>query len=114
MHGDFTIDGIPFQWDDGIFSITLGNRNSEGYRTAFFHPMASTSEFGVSTKVLQNEQNAGRDNHGNDFQVTDFRMLLSPFFFLSIFDSKPNKIQFVHQIFTVSWSERAKYTVNNA
>lgn len=72
LQGDFSIDGIPFQWDDGIFSITLGNRNSEGYRTAFFHPMASTSEFGVSTKVLQDEQNAGRQNHGTDFQVRFF------------------------------------------
>lgn len=40
LMGDFTIDGIPYQWDDGIFSITLDNRNSDGYRTAYFHPMA--------------------------------------------------------------------------
>lgn len=89
LNGDFNVAGLQFQWDDGIFSITLGNRNSDGYRTAYFHPMArfvdiifsrsdsiskssiskfSLSEFAVSTRVLQNEQNAARSNHGSDFQ----------------------------------------------
>lgn len=29
----------------------------------------SVTEFSVSTRVLQNEQMAGRSNHGNDFKV---------------------------------------------
>lgn len=69
LHGDFNVAGIQYQWDDGIFSITLGNRNPDGYRVAYFHPMASTSEFAVSTKVLQNRENADRSYHGTDFQV---------------------------------------------
>lgn len=36
----------------------------------FFQLIHSTSEFAVSTKILRNEQNAGRSNHGNDFQVS--------------------------------------------
>lgn len=60
--------GLIYQWNDGIFSITLGNRNSDGYRTAYFHPMASISEFAVSTRVLQSQQAAARSNHGNDFR----------------------------------------------
>lgn len=67
MWGDFNIAGQKFQWNDGIFSITLGNRNPDGYRTAYFHPMCSVSEFSVSTKVLRNETNSQRSNHGNDF-----------------------------------------------
>lgn len=40
LRGDLNVAGLQFQWDDGIFSITLGNRNPDGYRTAYFHPMA--------------------------------------------------------------------------
>lgn len=38
-HGDFDVAGVQFQWDDGVFSITLGNRQPDGYRTVYFHPM---------------------------------------------------------------------------
>lgn len=40
IHGDFDVGGVQYQWDDGIFSITLGNREFDGYRTVYFHPMA--------------------------------------------------------------------------
>lgn len=40
LHGDFDVAGVQFQWDDGIFSITLGNKQPDGYRTVYFHPMA--------------------------------------------------------------------------
>lgn len=39
MYGDFNVGGQLFQWNDGIFSITLGKRNMDGFRTAYFHPM---------------------------------------------------------------------------
>ncbi|XP_055851594.1 L-dopachrome tautomerase yellow-f2-like [Episyrphus balteatus] len=73
IQGDLSIGGQDFSWNDGIFSITLGNKNMNGYRTAFFHPMASTNEFAVSTKVLQNERNAGRSSHGQDFELLGTR-----------------------------------------
>ncbi|GAB0088345.1 L-dopachrome tautomerase yellow-f2 [Sergentomyia squamirostris] len=68
-HGDLTIAGHQFQWDDGIFSIALGRRNSQGYRTAYFHPMISLEEFAVSTAVLRNESLARREYHGDDFRL---------------------------------------------
>jgi hypothetical protein len=43
LHGDLSgkAESIKFMWDDGIFSITLGERfGNFGYRTAFFHPMS--------------------------------------------------------------------------
>lgn len=40
LNGDFNVVDLQYQWDDGIFSITLGNRQPDGYRTAYFHPMA--------------------------------------------------------------------------
>lgn len=94
LYGEFDVAGIQYEWDDGIFSITLGRRQPDGYRLAYFHAMVrfvvpphsistnrtqvtiiprnlfnfhpfSTSEFAVSTKVLQNEQSTSR----TDFQV---------------------------------------------
>lgn len=40
LHGDFNVGNVTFQWNDGIFSITLGNKNYNGDRTVYFHPMA--------------------------------------------------------------------------
>lgn len=37
--------GIKYQWDDGIFSITLGNRQPDGYRIVYFHAMARWAQF---------------------------------------------------------------------
>ncbi|XP_018803087.1 PREDICTED: L-dopachrome tautomerase yellow-f2-like [Bactrocera latifrons] len=66
--GELHIGGQTFRWDDGIFSITLGPYAEDGYRTVYFHPMASNSEFVVDSSVLQNEANAARSDHGNDFR----------------------------------------------
>lgn len=68
LEGDFDVAGVQFQWNDGIFSITLGRKNPDGFKTAYFHPMVSTSTFAVSTRVLKNETAAGRSNHGRDFR----------------------------------------------
>lgn len=73
LHGDFDVGGVQYQWDDGIFSVTLGPRNPRGFRTAYFHPMAGITEFTVSTEVLRNETNAQRSYHGQDFKLLGLR-----------------------------------------
>lgn len=70
LRGDFDVAGIQYQWNDGIFSIALSNRNADGFKTAYFHAMASISEFMVSTEVLKNQSLAIRSNHGRDFKVS--------------------------------------------
>ncbi|CAH1156186.1 unnamed protein product [Phaedon cochleariae] len=55
LKGDLTVGGVNFQWTDGIFGLALGPINQNGYRTAYFHALASTEEFSVSTEVLRNE-----------------------------------------------------------
>lgn len=40
IRGDFDVAGVQYQWNDGIFSLTLGNRMPDGFRTAYFHSMA--------------------------------------------------------------------------
>ena len=69
VHGDFNVGGVQFQWDDGIFSVTLGPRDARGFRTAYFHPMVGLHEFTVSTEVLRNETCAQRAYHGQDFRL---------------------------------------------
>lgn len=71
LRGDFDVAGVQYQWNDGIFSITLSERNADGFKTAYFHAMASTSEFEVSTAVLKNQSNAARTYHGRDFEVRE-------------------------------------------
>lgn len=74
LEGDFVIQGIPFAWDDGIFSIALSNPDpTTKYRTAYFHALSSNSEFIVSTRVLRNETAASRGYHGNDFKLLGYR-----------------------------------------
>lgn len=69
IRGNFDVGGAKYQWNDGIFSITLSERNADGFKTAYFHSMASTSEFEVSTQILKNQSLSSRSFHGSDFQV---------------------------------------------
>jgi len=55
LNGDFNIGGVNFQWTDGVFGLALGRVQENGYRTLYFHPLASTHEFSVSTEVLRNQ-----------------------------------------------------------
>lgn len=40
LEGDFNVAGLRYQWNDGVFSITLSDKNADGFKTAYFHPMA--------------------------------------------------------------------------
>ncbi|XP_037709186.1 L-dopachrome tautomerase yellow-f [Drosophila subpulchrella] len=73
LSDDLNIGGQTFRWDDGIFSTTLGPYQPDGSRDVYFHPMASTNEFVVSNRVLQQESNAARSDHGNDFRILGSR-----------------------------------------
>lgn len=64
---NFFVAGQRFQWDDGIFSITLGKRNTT-WRPVYYHPMVSTSEFTTSTATLQNETLANAGGYESHFQ----------------------------------------------
>ncbi|XP_077289908.1 protein yellow-like [Arctopsyche grandis] len=55
LSGDFNVTGINFQWEDALFGLGLSAPGSDGFSTLYFHPLASTNEFSVSTKILRNE-----------------------------------------------------------
>lgn len=69
LYGNFNVGGFQFSRRDGLFSIALSHRLSNGYKIAFFHAMVSNAEFVVSTEILRNETLATRTYHGMDFKV---------------------------------------------
>lgn len=65
----FNVAGQRFNWDDGIFSITVGNRDPlTRSKPVYYHPMVSTSEFITFTEALQNEALANAGSYENLFQ----------------------------------------------
>lgn len=63
----FSVKGANFQWDDGIFGLSLTPVQEDGCRTLYFHAMSGITEFSVSTKVLKNEA-ASQPTKFEDFQ----------------------------------------------
>ncbi|XP_055588228.1 L-dopachrome tautomerase yellow-f2 [Uranotaenia lowii] len=53
--GRFHIAGLPFVWNDGIFSLAVGSADKHtGDRPVYLHAMASVSEIVVPNSVLKN------------------------------------------------------------
>uniref|UniRef100_A0A1Y9HAK8 Yellow protein n=1 Tax=Anopheles farauti TaxID=69004 RepID=A0A1Y9HAK8_9DIPT len=58
------VAGQQFEWDDGVFSIAIGE-NVTGLQSklVYYHPMVSTSEFGTFANVLQSKLIARSGNY---------------------------------------------------
>lgn len=70
--GDYNIGGLNFQWSaEGIFGITTSPIGADGYRTLYFSPLTSHTQFAVSTRILRNESKV--DDSYHDFQVVGVR-----------------------------------------
>ncbi|XP_030753269.1 protein yellow [Sitophilus oryzae] len=69
LNGDFNVGGVNFQWTDGVFGLALGPQDSTGFRTVYFHPLASLNEFSVSTSVLKNKTLADDPHIYNLFKL---------------------------------------------
>lgn len=74
LAGDFNVGGINFQWDtEGIFGMALSPLQTDGFKTMFFHSLASNMEFSVSTAVLRNKEK--KDENYHDFVALPSRGL---------------------------------------
>ncbi|XP_050499256.1 protein yellow [Diabrotica virgifera virgifera] len=74
LKGNLNVGGVNFQWTDGVFSIALGPINeTTGYRTAYFHALASCNEFSVSTEVLKNELLASDPSSFDMYKLEGFK-----------------------------------------
>ncbi|KAG5889904.1 hypothetical protein JTB14_008050 [Gonioctena quinquepunctata] len=114
LKGDLTIGGVSAQSPFGIISIALGSLVRNKFRTAYFHSLASTNEFSVSTEVLRNRSQATdprsyvlfklEGNKGNRAQTS-----------ASVFDERTN-VLFLGQIQEDSlscWNPRHKLEPKN-
>lgn len=70
--GDFNIAGLNFQWGaEGVFGITTSPMGPDGYRTLYFSPLSSHTEFSVSTRILRDETKV--KGSYKDFKVVGVR-----------------------------------------
>lgn len=73
LAGNYSISGINFQWDDGLFGLALSKSMPDGFATLYFHPFSSTMEFSVSTKILRNETLATSNDIYKEFKILGSR-----------------------------------------
>uniref|UniRef100_A0A1I8Q229 Protein yellow n=1 Tax=Stomoxys calcitrans TaxID=35570 RepID=A0A1I8Q229_STOCA len=73
MSGNFSIGGHSFQWDDGLYGLSLSKSDAEGFSTLYFHPLTSTMEFSVNTKILRNKTLATEGQIYREFKVLGSR-----------------------------------------
>lgn len=73
LAGNFSIGGINFQWDDGLFGLALSKAQPDGYATLYFHPLSSTMEFSVSTMILRNKTLATSGQIYKEFKILGSR-----------------------------------------
>ncbi|XP_063530388.1 protein yellow [Cydia strobilella] len=70
--GDFNIAGLNFQWGtEGIFGISASAVGPDGFRTLYFSPLSSNTEFAVSTRILRDESKVSGSYR--DFKVVGNR-----------------------------------------
>lgn len=73
LHGDFNVGGVNFQWTDGVFGMAVGPMNPDHTKDIYFHALASTKEFKVSNRVLQNETHVTSPAAYYDFHLVGDR-----------------------------------------
>lgn len=91
LMGDFNVGGVRFQWTDGIFALAVGNKKPDQSKDVYFHALASTKEFVVSNRVLQNESYANSPEAYNDYMLAGDRGHSSQST-AEVFDGKTNVI----------------------
>ncbi|XP_023170173.2 protein yellow [Drosophila hydei] len=69
LQGDFNVAGVNFQWTDGVFGMAVGPLNPDHTKDIYFHALASTKEFKVSNRVLQNESYVNGGDSYYDFKL---------------------------------------------
>ena len=73
LAGNYSVAGITFQWEDGLFGLSLSKKQADGYATLYFHPFSSTNEFAVSTKFLQNQTLAASPESFKEYKILGSR-----------------------------------------
>ncbi|XP_074031822.1 protein yellow isoform X4 [Leptinotarsa decemlineata] len=110
LKGDLTIGGVSAQSPFGIISVALGPVKKNGFRTAYFHSLASTSEFSVSTEVLRNQTLATDPRSYVLFKIDDDQLWILSDRMPSFLYKLLNFNEVNYRIFKVSVEESIKGT----
>ncbi|EDW02839.1 protein yellow [Drosophila grimshawi] len=73
LQGDFNVGGVNFQWTDGVFGMAVGPLQPDNTKDIYFHALASTKEFKVSNRVLQNQSHVNGGESYYDFKLVGDR-----------------------------------------
>lgn len=65
---EFNVSGISFHWTDGLFGMSIAPSN-DGYSVMYFHPLSSTMEYSVSTKILRDPERANSPGKSIYFNI---------------------------------------------
>lgn len=81
------MSGISFQWTDGLFGMSIAPSN-DGYSVMYFHPLSSTMEYSVSTKILRDSERANSPGKSIYFNiVSSIYIVIYPFSRFSLSDN---------------------------
>ncbi|XP_060875129.1 protein yellow-like [Metopolophium dirhodum] len=67
--GDIDLGEVHFQSQKGLYGITLSPTARDGFRTIYFHSIASTMGFAVSSKIIRS------GNYDKNVNVYDFKVM---------------------------------------
>lgn len=63
MAGEFSIVGVSYRINDGLYGLALTEKKENGYPDLYFHALTSRSEFNVSTALLRNKTAATKPDY---------------------------------------------------
>lgn len=69
LSGDIDLGKVHYQSQKGIYGITLSPMGRDGFRTVYFHSIASTMGFAVNSKILRS------GNYDINMNVYDFKVM---------------------------------------
>lgn len=67
--GDINLGEVHYQSQKGLFGIALSPTGRDGFRTIYFHCVASTMGFAVNSKIIRS------GNYDKDVNVYDFKVM---------------------------------------
>lgn len=73
LSGNFSVAGISFQTDGGLYGLSLSKQQPDGFAMLYFHPLSSTNEFAVSTRILRNHTLANEPSSFYEFKLLGSR-----------------------------------------
>ncbi|KAI8115218.1 Protein yellow [Lucilia cuprina] len=114
LQGDFNVGGVNFQWTDGVFGLAVGPMNPDHSKDIYFHALASTKEFKVSNRVLQNETLATSPNSYYDFKYVGDRGMNGQST-AEVYDKETGVIFYtqVNKDAIACWNVKKSYTPDN-